>query len=98
MLPPPKRKLPTAIPSGSSLGVNKSMAAQPKAAASNTGADSRDGEEEEEEEGDVAAAASGSGLLLPPSMARKAKKKDEPSLDLFGLGMLTGLLKSGFSR
>lgn len=74
MLPPPKRKLPvsTAASRGSSLSVNKSMAAKP------TPADdlkaSLGATKEVEDEGPA---------LVPAAVKRKAAKEEE--LDLFGL-------------
>lgn len=84
MLPAPKRKLPTAIASGSALSVNKSMAAKPSAPTSDLPE-----EVATERLGLLDDAAGGSSMLLPPSMTRKAKavakKGDELPMDLFGL-------------
>lgn len=72
MLPPPKRKLPTTAASrGSTLSVNKSMAAKP---ADDLKASLGAKEEVEETEGPS---------LVPASVKRKAAKEEE--MDLFGL-------------
>ena len=90
MLPAPKRKLPSASSSKSSLAVNKSMAAKPAAPAlevpaelaelraslgSGVSAGGVDGGEED----------AGHAGLLPPSLRAKAKKSESAELDLFGL-------------
>lgn len=89
MLPPPKRKLPTAIPSGSALGVNKAMAVKPKLPVPTSSLGNLGGGivDEDDEDDDKAVAGPSSSMMLPPTMARKVKKKEEEEvpLDLFGL-------------
>nr|XP_031862087.1 uncharacterized protein CI109_002500 [Kwoniella shandongensis]KAA5529159.1 hypothetical protein CI109_002500 [Kwoniella shandongensis] len=91
MLPPPKRKLPTASTStskASSLAVNKSMATSASSSSSKpivlpsslTGS----GGDDDDDEDDAV------GRMLPPSVKRGLlKKKKEEELDLFGLSTTT---------